>query len=532
MSGASLAGTGQLLRLAWRRDRVAIPVTVAVLVAFAVGSAKATLALYPTTASLGPGIEQIFASPAAVALYGPISDPTSPDALAVVKTTMMGAVMLAIFAYALVRRHTRTEEEEGRFELVAGGVVGRQAPLAAAVLLSTVVVLLTCALTAAGYAAIGMDRTGSIAAAAGWAATGLSFVGIAAVAAQLASTTRGTAGWAMGALGLAFLVRAIADTSASAPGWLGWLSPVGWTTKASPFGANRTWVILLGAALLVVCLAVATALLQRRDLGAGMLPARRGAAHAGPSLGTPEGLAWRLGRTSLLGWTIGMAVGGMVVGNLAASASDLLADPAIADLLRKMGGGQGLLIDVYVTTELGFISIIAAAYGIIAILRWRAEEVSGHSEQVLATAVRRGRYAASQVLLALVGTLVLALVLGVFMALADKGGSMGGLGRILPAALVRVPAIWVVVGLAAAAVGLAPRWAASMSWGALGFFLLVGEFGQLLNLPGWLVDLAPFTHAPRMPIEPFALAPVLWLLATAAVLVGAGVWGFRRRDLC
>ena len=69
------------------------------------------------------GIKTIFASPSAVALYGPISDPTDPDALAVVKATMFGAVLLAVFGYAVVRRHTRTEEEDGRFELVGAGAV-------------------------------------------------------------------------------------------------------------------------------------------------------------------------------------------------------------------------------------------------------------------------------------------------------------------------------------------------------------------------------------------------------------------------
>ena len=115
---AALAGTATLARLAIRRDRVLLPVGILGISAFALSSAKATLALYPTAASMDVGITTIFANPSAVALYGPISDPTDPDALAVVKTTMFGAVLLAIFGYAVVRRHTRTEEEDGRFELV------------------------------------------------------------------------------------------------------------------------------------------------------------------------------------------------------------------------------------------------------------------------------------------------------------------------------------------------------------------------------------------------------------------------------
>ena len=121
---ASLVGTGTLARLAVRRDRVLLPVGILGITIFAVSSAKATLALYPTVASMDAGIKTIFASPSAVALYGPISDPTDPDALAVVKTTMFGAVLLAIFGYAVVRRHTRSEDEDGRFELVGAGVVG------------------------------------------------------------------------------------------------------------------------------------------------------------------------------------------------------------------------------------------------------------------------------------------------------------------------------------------------------------------------------------------------------------------------
>ena len=210
---ASLAGTATLARLAVRRDRVLLPVGILGITLFAVSSARATLALYPTAASMDAGIKTIFASPSAVALYGPISDPTDPDALAVVKTTMLGAVLLAIFGYAVVRRHTRSEEEDGRFELVGAGVVGRRAPLAAAVGVAVCAVLLTCLLTTLGYAAIGMNVTGSVAAGAGWAATGLAFVGLTAVAAQLASTARGCAGLTMGALGVLFLLRAVADAA-------------------------------------------------------------------------------------------------------------------------------------------------------------------------------------------------------------------------------------------------------------------------------------------------------------------------------
>ena len=280
-------------------------------------------------------------------------------------------------------------------------------------------------------------------------------------------------------------------------------------------------------------LAGAFALLERRDLGAGLLPARRGRARAGAALAGAGGLAWRLGRPSLIGWTTGMFIGGIVIGSLAKSAMDMFNDPAIADLLSKMGGGVGLLSDVYLSTELGFIAVVAAAYGVTAALRWRSEETQLHAEHVLATATSRTRYAASHVTVAVIGTAVLVLALGLGTALADAagGGTLGGAGRVLPAALVRLPAVWVCVAVAIAAVGWLPRWTAAIGWGALAFFLVVGEFGGVLGLPQWLMNLAPFTHVPRMPVEQFAWTPTLWLCLVAAGSTGLGMVGFRRRDI-
>jgi ABC-2 type transport system permease protein len=53
----------------------------------------------------------------------------------------------------------------------------------------------------------------------------------------------------------------------------------------------------------------------------------------------------------------------------------------------------------------------------------------------------------------------------------------------------------------------------------------------LLGLPGWVSDLSPFAHVPRVPAEPMAWGPVLALVAVAAVAVAVGLVGYRRRDL-
>ena len=172
-----LAGTLALLRLAWRRDRILIPTSAVGLTVLSVGSAQATLALYPTVDSVQQGVAELFANPAISALYGPVASIT-PDALAVIKTVLLGAVTLGILAYVIVRRHTRTEEEEGRFELLGSGSVGRWAPLTAAVVLATFTVVGISLLSMAGLAAIGMDPLGSVALGVSWIVAGSFMVGV------------------------------------------------------------------------------------------------------------------------------------------------------------------------------------------------------------------------------------------------------------------------------------------------------------------------------------------------------------------
>ena len=157
---SSLTGTGILLRLAWRRDRVLIPASLLALTALSVGSAQATIDLYPTDQAAVDGLGSVLGNPSIVAMYGPIAA-ENRDALSVFKTVLMGAVFVGLLAYAVVRRHTRVEEEVGRLELVGAGVVGRRAPLTAAMTLASLAVVGAGLLTTAGLIAVGLDATGS-----------------------------------------------------------------------------------------------------------------------------------------------------------------------------------------------------------------------------------------------------------------------------------------------------------------------------------------------------------------------------------
>ena len=528
----SLAGTSTLLRLALRRDRIMLPAWVAMFVLMAAFSASATVGLYPDPASRVRAAEAINGTPSLVALYGRIYDVTSLGAIAMIKMGGVGAALLAVVAYMLVVRHTRAEEEIGRLELLGGGVVGKQAPLAAALATGIGAALATGVLTAAALATVGLPALGSLAFGLAWSATGTVFAGVGAVAAQVTTSSRAARGLAAAVLGAAYAARAVGDSAGGTePLWLSWTSPIGWGQQVRPYAGDRWAVFLVSILFTAACVGVAVLLNARRDLATGLFPERPGPGHAAARLGSPLGLAWRLQRGMLLGWAVGFLVLGFILGNVASNIGDMLDSPAAREMITTLGGVEGLT-DAFIAAELGFMGIGGAAFGVQAALRMHAEETSLRLEPVLATATGRTRWAASHVTVAVGGPLVLALVAGAAVGAANAAqtGSTADLGRAVLGALVHLPAIWVVVGLAVAAYGLVPRLAPA-AWAVLVAFLLVGEIGALLELPTWVMNLSPFTHVPRLPGGELLVEPLLWLTALAGALVGVGLAGFRRRDV-
>lgn len=526
-------GTIALTRFALRRDRVMLPTWIAVFVLTVLSSASATVGLYPT---LQPRVEAASAVndiPALVSLYGRVWDPSSLGALAIMKLSAFGAVMIAVFATIIVVRHTRAEEENGRLELIGATVVGRWSALSAALIVAFTAMLAIGVLTALGQTATGLPAAGSWAFGMAWATTGMAFAAVAAVTAQLTVSARSATGAAVAVVGVAYALRAVGDTSGSAegPGLASWLSPIGWGQQVRPYAGDRWWVLLLPLLFSVVVVAAAYTLAAHRDLGAGLLPDRAGSAHAPASLGTPLGLAWRLQRNVLAGWAVGYALLGFICGNIASNVGPLLDSKQAREFIQKLGGTQ-VLSDAFLAAEFSIIAVVTAAYGISAAMRLHSEEESGHAEMVLATAVSRTSWLASHVVIALLGTALLSLLAGVAAGVANglQTGTMDHVGTVIGGVLVHLPAIWVLTGLIVLLFGYTPRLVV-LTWAALVGFLIVGEFGPLLNLPQWALDLSPFAHIPKLPGAGMTWTPLLVLAALAVVLTLIGATGFRHRDL-
>jgi ABC-2 type transport system permease protein len=530
----ALTGTGKLVRLILRRDRVLLPLWILSFAGLMASIVASFNGLFPTAAERQSYADASAADAGFVSLYGPLHG-SSLGELSVWRAGFY-PVLIALIALLTIIRHTRTEEETGRRELLGATVVGRHAALAAALLVTLAANLVLAAAVAAAMAGQGLPTGGSVAAGLQLAAAGWVFAAAGAVAAQLTSGAGAARGIAVGVLGGTWLLRVIGDVSGLSGGglsWLSWLSPIGWAHRLRPYAGEQWWVLGLVVALTALLAVAAVALEARRDVGAGLLPDRPGPASAVSGLRSPLALAWRLHRGLLASWTAGFAVVGVVLGGAASSVGDMVADnQALEDIFTRMGGRTGV-VDAYLVSVMTILGLMAAGYAIQATLRLRAEETSGRAEPVLATAVGRLQWAGSHLVFTVMGS-ALALVAAGLTTGLTYGLSSGDVGhqlsRVLEGALVQVPAVWVLAAVAVALVGLAPRFAA-VAWGALGVCVVLGLVGAALQLDQWVMDLSPFTHVPKVPGDALSATPLVLLLAMAAALGGAGLAGLRRRGI-
>jgi ABC-2 type transport system permease protein len=301
------------------------------------------IALLAVIVGLVPGLNVIMVGDDMAALVSMMQNPTLVSmvgpAIALINNTygalytnfmlVFTALTVGIMNIFLVVRHTRADEEQGRYEVVRSLPTGRLAHLNAtlltAVIVNTVlVVLMGLGMYAAGDASMGFN--GSMLWGAALGATGLVFAAVAALFSQLSSNARGATAYSFIALIIFFFIRAAGDMQmvnawdasvavgeVPAMSIVSLISPLGLVMRTYAYAGDYWWpiFIMLGSAVAVA--AVAFRLCAIRDIDQGFIPARPGKREASRMLRAAhgKGLTFKLTRTALIGCIIGMlALGG------------------------------------------------------------------------------------------------------------------------------------------------------------------------------------------------------------------------------
>lgn len=475
-------------------------------------------------------------NPTMRALLGPPFDVLSPGGFTFWRVGIFVAVGAAMMAGLGVVRATRADEEAGRCELIRAGALARHAPLAAGLVLALLACATLALLVAVSMVALGEAVPGSVAAGLGIGLTGAVYAGVAAVLGQVFESARTVRAWTLGIfLGGSFLARALIDGmgAQSFVQPLQWAVPLQWAALVRPYAGERWEVLVLPAGLTLVLAGLALLLEDRRDHGAGLMPARGGPATAGPWMSGGLGLAWRLQRLGIGGWLAGLGVSALGLGYLAGMMEQVLAEnPRFVEMMRLLGGGSQQFREAYLISMRGLMAVVAAIFAAQLLSRARLEESQGRLELLLSTALPRTRFLGGHVVLSLMASGIGFLGVGVLLALPEalRSGRISEIWDSLAAVGVLYAGVALIVGLVTSLIGWAPRWM-PVAWLVLCWSVVAVWIGPLFSLPGWLVEMSPWGYLPQLPGEEMSWPPVLIQTLAALGLILLGWAGYRWRDI-
>lgn len=524
--------TGKLSRFIMRRDRIRIPVWLLSLVTITFVVALTFPDLYETAGDRQQ-IAETMKNPAMEAMLGKAYGIDNYTYGAIMANQMLLFTMLAVavMSILLVARHTRADEEDGRIELIRSLPTGRLSNLNATVMVVFGVNIFLALIVGFGLYALGiegMDLEGSLLYGFVLGTVGIFFTAVSAVFVQVSENSWGAIGLSFTTLGLSYLIRAAGDVG---DGILSWFSPLGWLLGTEVYVNNYWWPIAITVVASILLVVLAFLLNGIRDLESGFLPARPGRKHASALLRGPFGLSFRIQRTGLIAWSVAMYIFGASYGSIFGDLESFIKEiDMMQELINPVEGSS--LVDQFIPTLMSVMSLIATIPVLMTMLKLVGEERKNRTEHLLSRAVSRTRLMASSFILSIITSIVMLSLAGIGLWSAGTAVVEDGLvfGKIYGAAMVYLPALWAMIGVAVLLIGFVPRFT-GLIWFYLVYSFFVVYLGSLLKFPDWMAKLTPFGHIPQLPVEDMDYMKAAVLTIIAVVLTILGFIGYNKRDI-
>jgi ABC-2 type transport system permease protein len=524
---SAFTGVWKLAGLVFRRERRGILIYAAFLILTVVGATSSMGKMYPTPAARLQFAGAIGSNATYRAFVGPLFD-ASTGGLASWRMGEFIYILIAVMAALLVIRNTRGDEDSGRFELVAAGVVGRLAPLGASLIVAAGACCAIGAVSALGQIGLGQDALGAL-------SLGLSMTMSGLVFAAIAADARSAISLSVGALVLSAFFRFVGDGTADPRlAWVAWFSPIAWSQRVRPYGDERWWLVALTVIAAAAISVLAFVLNRLRDANGAVLPEHAGRTGS-RSLNGPLALAWRLHGATLIGWMLILGAMSTFYAGIAKSLpNEVGGSPVTLEFLRRYGGPDGGIVGAFFEAITLAVGLTVAVYPLLVFLRMRAEEADGRAELILAGPVSRLRWAGSHILLAAAGSGALLAFIGLCSSLALAHFDPAMAARLFVATLMRLPAVWTVGAMGLLVFALRPRLTLPLSCAVWIVVAMFGEvLGPILGLNYWVANLvSPFHYIPRyVGGGQLNLVPVIALVAVSTLITLAALAALRRRDI-
>lgn len=538
---SAFTGTLRLFRLALRRDRITVPVTMLFAILMVGASAPALVNTYKTQEAILSYITSSVPSVVGRVFQGAVQGPTIGSIL-MAEVFLTGIIIVGIMSIFIISRHTRHNEETGAAELIGSGIVGKSAPLSAALLVAVVANIATGLLIFGILASVPeFDKTGSAFMALSIASFGLLMACISAITVQLSDYRRGANLMAIGVLGAFFVIRSFGDAlgDISADGlsvtsnWITWISPMGWSFQVLPFAQNRIFPIAMMLGLALLTAGTSYLLMSKRDSGSSIFSSKPGPDRASKNLISTFGLTHRLQKSNFKAWATGFVVAGVLVAVIIDDFRKTFEENEIfAEWITASGGDS--FIGSVLATMFPLLAAMLSGYVVSALSKMQDEESSGRIEYLLGTALGRVKWLLSHVGYTTMGIVValgaMGAAGGIGYSLTAKNADLSGFDIFL-SAISSLPAMLLFMSVIVLVYTAMGRFVKPFAWTFYAYCALIGSVAGIFNWPKWSSYFSPFDHSSLYPTNNFDWLPVITMSLLAALIMISSTLIFKRRDI-
>jgi ABC-2 type transport system permease protein len=461
-------------------------------------------------------------------------------------------ILLGIWALLAGSGILRGEEERGNLDLLVSTPHTRISVLlqkwaGVVVAMLGIVFLSWVGLTlAAIFSQAGLSPVDGALAHLNWALIALVFGGLALLFSQL-TTRKAAASWAGGLMAATYLLNNLVQNVAVLD-WTKYIYPFYYASLSQPLarsvGTNWLGIIVL-ALLIVVFVGVALWMFLRRDLSGffELFKSNKPVVSSGfrkiaepqsPWLTSNFTFGFRAALPGAFIWGLGLSVYMLLIlsvfDDIKGSMVDFLGDN---DLFKQLGlanlTSNENILTLFIFT---FMILFVAAYAVIQVASWTAEENEGRLELVLSTPEPRWRFllayfgvavASSAVMIGLMGA-IFALSTWAFNVQVNAGNAVAAFfGMWIVSVLIEA------VGYVLAAFG--PGWAVGVTAGLVVISYFSDLLGQALKLPEAALDLSVFRQYGHPLSEGLHWTPQVIMLVLSILFILVAVVRFRQRDI-
>ena len=272
--------------------------------------------------------------------------------------------------------------------------------------------------------------------------------------------------------------------------------------------------------------ALAVHLAGRRDVGESTLPDRTTSEPHVRLLSGPIGLAVRTLRPAVVGWWVAIAVIGLLFGLLAKAAGATISGSSVQEVFRRLGA-PGAGTKAFLGVAFLIVAVLVGFTAAGQMTAARGEESEGRLDHLLVGPLSRSSWLGGRLFVSVIVVAASGIIGGAFIWIGAATQHSGvDFASVVGAGLNVVPASLCVLGIGALVFGLRPRIASPVTYGLLGWSLLVELVGGIGALSHWVLDTSIFhqmASAPAVPVNWEANAVMAGIGATFTLAGGLGL---------